>query len=78
MEMCADSVGQLLGAKQSVRLDHLALGVNPAGLYRAEPEALDRQVTGDDPRPLAFPLDPTVTLAKPSAQFTTLYQVSSS
>src|SRR5512146_1252187 len=71
MEVCADSVGQFLGAEQSVGLGHLALGVNPARLYRAEPGTLDRQVTDDDPHALAFPLDPAVVLAKPSAHFST-------
>src|SRR5215218_2581031 len=45
----ADPLGQLVGTKQTLGLDHLAFAVNPLGLDRVEPRALLGQQTTDDP-----------------------------
>src|SRR5215216_376844 len=52
----ADPIGQLVGAKQIVGLYHLALAVDPLGLYSVEPRALLGQQTGDDPHPFFLAL----------------------
>src|SRR5687768_9743851 len=48
-ESRAHPIGQLVGTKQIVGLYHLALAVNPLGLYSVEPRALLGQKTSDDP-----------------------------
>src|SRR5215207_4642130 len=50
-ESCANSLCQLIGAKHTVGLDHLALAVNPFGFYCVEPWTLLGQQTSDDPHP---------------------------
>src|SRR5215208_1040160 len=47
----ADPLGKLVGAQQTVGLYHLALAVNPLGLYGVEPWALFGQQAADDPHP---------------------------
>ena len=44
----AQTRSAVLGAEQAVGLDDAALAVDPLGLDRVEPGALDRQVAGDD------------------------------
>src|SRR5215207_3679733 len=48
-ECRADSLGQLVGSKQPLRLYNLALAVDPLGLYRIEPRALFWQQAAYDP-----------------------------
>src|SRR5215208_7469392 len=55
-ERRADSFGQLVGAQQTVGLDHLAFAVNPLGLYGIEPRALLRQQASNDPHPFLLTL----------------------
>src|SRR5829696_9016168 len=44
-----DPLGQLVSCEQPVGLDHLALAMDPLGLYRVEPRALLGQKAYDDP-----------------------------
>src|ERR687889_215170 len=65
----ADSLGQLIGAKQTVGFDHFALAMNPLGLHGIEPRALLGQQTTDDPHPfydLALLQSPVVPTDPPS------------
>jgi hypothetical protein len=55
-ESRAHSLDQLVGAKQTVGLDHLALAMNPLGLYCIEPRTLLGQQTTDDPHPFLLAL----------------------
>jgi heat-inducible transcriptional repressor len=70
-EVGRDPIGQLLGAEQAVRLDHFALGVDPAWLDRIEPRALDRQGAGDDPYAFPLSLGSSVVLADPGSYLPT-------
>src|ERR671913_1263361 len=56
VESRADSLGQLVGAQQTVGLYNLALAMNPLGLHRVEPRALLGQQTTDDPHPFLLAL----------------------
>src|SRR5215208_3365052 len=49
----ASSLSQLVSCEQSVRLDHLALTMDPLGLHRVEPRALGGQKAAYDPHSLA-------------------------
>src|SRR5215210_5943143 len=67
----ADSLGQLIGAEQTVGFDHFALAMNPFGLHGVKPRALLGQQTSDDPHPFLLalfqspvaPTDPAANLA---------------
>src|SRR5215212_2222581 len=61
----AYSLSQLVSCEQSVRLDHLALGMNPLGLHRVEPRALLGQKAAYDPHSLATAFDLTVVRGNP-------------
>src|SRR5215207_4889839 len=56
VESRADPLGQLVGAQQTVGLNHLAFAMNPLGLHRIEPRALLGQQTTDDPHPFLLAL----------------------
>jgi hypothetical protein len=58
-------LGQLIGCKQPIWLYHLALGMDPFGLYGVEPWAPLGQQADDDPYSLAAPFDPSVVGAGP-------------
>ncbi len=66
----ANPVGELVGAQQTVGLDHSTLAVNPFGLYRVQPRALLGQQAAYD---LASPpLFLTSRLCLPSQRLTSL------
>jgi len=53
----AHAVGQFGGGEQAVGLEHLALAMQPFGLDRIEPRALDRQVTDEQADTVTRALD---------------------
>src|SRR5215211_7032625 len=61
----ADALGQLVGCEQPIGLDHLALAVNPPGLYRIEPRALLGQKAAYDPHAPAALFDRSVVRSDP-------------
>src|SRR5215212_8421081 len=65
VENPADPVCQLVGREQPLGLYHLALAVDPLGLHRVEPRALDGQEADDDPYSLATVLDSSVVRGNP-------------
>src|SRR5829696_8838326 len=64
-EHSADPICQLVSREQPIGLDHLALGVNPLGLYRIEPRALDGQKAAYDPHSSAASFDLTAVGSDP-------------
>src|SRR5687768_18480106 len=50
-------ISELVSAQQPVRLDHLALAVDPHRLYRVQPRALLGKEADDDAHPQAAPSD---------------------
>src|SRR4051812_31518528 len=64
-ECCADPVCQLVGTEHSLRLNHLALAMDPLGLYGVEPRALFGQQTAYDPHTRATLFDLTVVSSDP-------------
>src|SRR5918998_2105240 len=65
IEDSADSLGQLMSGEQPIGLDHLALAMNPLGLYRIEPRTLLGQKTAYDPHAPAVLFDPAVVRSDP-------------
>ena len=68
----ADSVGELISAKQSLGLCNLAFGVNPLGLYSIEPWALGGQQARYYPNPLAAGFDTAVVGGDPVTHLSAL------
>ncbi len=67
-EDLANQLGDPTSTEQAVGLDHLALAVNPLGLYRVQPRALLGQKAGDDAHPTAAALfDFSVVRSDPGA-----------
>ena len=60
-----NALGQLLGGKQAISLDHLAFGMHPLRLNRVEPGTFGRQKTGQNTHPCARLLDQAVVLSDP-------------
>src|SRR6266487_1872912 len=60
-----NSLGQLLGGKQAILLDHIAFGMNPLRLNRIEPGTFGRQKKGQNTHPFALLLDLLVVLSDP-------------
>src|SRR5215211_2321579 len=60
-------IGEFVGAKEPVGLDHLALAVNPFGFYGVQPRALLGQKAAYDPHSFAAAFDLAVVLAEPSS-----------
>ncbi len=56
----ANPVGKLVSAQQPLGLNYLAFAVDPLGLYRVEPGALDGQQTWNYPDPTVAGFDPAV------------------
>src|SRR5215216_2760747 len=61
----AYSLSQLVSCEQSVRLDNLALTMDPLGLHRVEPRALFGQKAAYDPHSLATVFGLTVVRSDP-------------
>src|SRR5215213_4932910 len=61
----AYSLSQLVSCEQSVRLDHLALTMDPLGLHRVEPRALFGQKAAYDPHSTAAVFDFPVVRSEP-------------
>src|SRR5215208_3793104 len=64
----ADSVSELISAKQSLGLCNLAFGVDPLGLYSIEPRALGGQQARYYPYPMAAGFDFSVVRCDPLSQ----------
>src|SRR5215216_4781798 len=62
----AHPLGKLVRPQQTVRLDDLALCVDPLGLYGVKPRTLLRKKTTHDPHALPALLDATIVLSEPS------------
>src|SRR5215212_7174579 len=62
-----DPLGQLVSCEQPVGLDHLALAMDPLGLYRVEPRALLGQKAYDDPHSRDAVFDFSVMRGNPGA-----------
>jgi hypothetical protein len=60
VEDLAHALGQLVRREQPVGLYNLALAMNPLGLDRVEPRALDRQKAAYDPHSFAAAFDSPV------------------
>jgi hypothetical protein len=67
VENPADSICQLVSCEQPAGFDHLALAMDPLGLYRVEPWALLRQEAAYDPYSRVTFFDPLVVRANPGA-----------
>jgi hypothetical protein len=67
VEGSIDAIDQLVGGEQAGGLGDAPFAVDPLGLDRVEPRALDRQVAVDDPDAAPAPLDPAVVGADPVA-----------
>src|SRR5215207_6969679 len=65
VEDSADSLGQLVSSEQPVGLDHLALAMDPLGLYWIEPRTLLGQKAAYDPHAPAVLFDPAVVSSDP-------------
>src|SRR5215204_7487851 len=65
-EYSAHPVRKLVCSEQPLRLDDLALGVNPLWLDGVEPRTLLRKQATDDPHALPALLDATIVLSEPS------------
>src|SRR5215208_1657026 len=65
VEDSADPIRQLVSPQQPVRLDNLALAMNPLGLPRVEPRALLGQKAAYDPHSLAAVFDCSVVRGDP-------------
>src|SRR5215204_2761383 len=65
VEDSADSLGQLVSREQPVGLDHLALAMDPLGLYWIEPRTLLGQKAAYDPHAPAVLFDPAVVSSDP-------------
>src|SRR5215213_2246359 len=63
----ANSVGELISAKQSLGLCNLAFAVDPLGLYSVEPRALGGQRARYYPNPMAAGFDLAVVSADPTS-----------
>ena len=63
----ADPVGELVSAEQSLGLCDLAFGVDPLGLDRVEPRALDGQRARYYPNPPAAGFNPAVVGGDPTS-----------
>jgi hypothetical protein len=71
-KVSTDALGQVLGGKQAIVLNHVAFAMHPFGLNWVEPRALRRQQEGQDPHAAARLLDLLVVLANPGANGLTL------
>ncbi len=65
-EMVADTIPQLAGRQQPVRLTDFSLGMNPMGLNRIEPRTLDRQIATEETDAVSVLLDLLIVCAGPS------------
>src|SRR5215213_9371930 len=65
VEDSADPIRQLVSPQQPVRLDNLALAMNPLGLPRVEPRALLGQKAAYDPHSTAAVFDFSVVRGNP-------------
>lgn len=63
----ANSVGELISAKQSLGLCNLAFAVDPLGLYSVEPRALGGQRARYYPNPMTAGFDLAVVSADPTS-----------
>src|SRR5215208_6684091 len=68
IEYSAHPVRKLVCSEQSLRLDDLALGVNPLWLDGVEPRTLLRKQTTDDPHALAALFDAAVVRTESPSQ----------
>ena len=66
-ENFADPIGELVGTEQPLRLDYLAFGVDPLGLYGVKLRALGGQKARYYPNPLAAFLDVAVVGVDPTS-----------
>src|SRR5215207_10471501 len=64
----AYSLSQLVSCEQSVRLDNLALTMDPLGLHRVEPRALFGQKAAYDPHSAAAVFDLTLVRGDPPSE----------
>src|SRR5215212_4728341 len=62
-----DPIGKLVSTKQSIRLNHFALAVNPLGLYGVQPRTLLGKKAAYDPHSAPAPLDLLVMFSEPSS-----------
>lgn len=62
----ANPVGKFVSTQETVGLDHLALAVDPFGLYGVQPWTLLGQKTAHDPYAFATLFDPAVVLTEPA------------
>src|SRR5215208_3054112 len=62
----ANPLGKLVGAQQTVGLYHLALAVDPLGLYGIQPRTLLGQKAAYDPHSLPAPFDLAVMRTEPA------------
>jgi hypothetical protein len=67
IENPADPIRQLVSREQPVGLDHLALAVDPLGLYGIQPRTLFRQQAAYDPHSAATLFDSAVVRGNPSS-----------
>src|SRR5918993_903288 len=72
----ANPICELVSAEQPLGLDHLAFGVDPLGLYRVEPRALDGQQARHYPNPTAASFDTAVVGDDPISHLTALVPAS--
>ena len=63
----ANSVGKLVCSEQSLRFDHLALGMHPLRLDGVKPRASFGEQAAHDPHSLARLFDPAIELTEPPA-----------
>src|SRR3712207_9212287 len=75
-EDLTDPVGELVGAEQPLGLDHLALAVNPLGLYGVQPRTLLGQQAAYDPHSAAALFDLAVVSSEPASHLAAYVQAS--